>query len=68
MFTVRDTKSPTITLSNDKPSIDQWGEFDPASCIHSVADPVDGELARVDMAPTAEPGKKSGVEQFYDAG
>ena len=67
-FTVRDTKAPTISLSNNKPSIDQWGEFNPASCIQSVADSVDGDLSFIDTAPAVEGNKEAGLEQFYETG
>jgi hypothetical protein len=66
-FTVRDTKAPTISLSNGSPSIEQGQEFNPASAISSVADPVEGELARVTEEPQSE-GTIAGLEEFYPAG
>lgn len=66
-FTVRDTKGPTIDFSDSNPSIDKGGSFDPQSCISSVADPIDGDLQRVDAEPEPK-GSKVGYEQFYDSG
>lgn len=66
-FTVRDTKAPTINLSNSSLSIDQYADFDPAGSIASVSDVVDGALARVDAEPVAR-GASPGNEVFYDAG
>lgn len=67
-FTVRDTKKPVITLSDDNPKIDQGADFDPASAIKSVDDPIDGALGRVDAAPTPDDKLTPGLNLFYDAG
>ena len=66
-FTVRDTKAPTIELSNPKPSIDRGGEFNASSSISKVSDPVDGDLPKVDSEPDSQ-SKKTGLEQFYGTG
>lgn len=66
-FTVRDTKAPAIKLSNDNPSIDVGGSYNPQDAISSVADEVDGELAFVETTPESK-GKNAGVEVFYDQG
>lgn len=67
-FTVRDTKSPVITLTESNPSIDKGGKFDPAAFIKSVEDPVDGALNKVDSAPKYKGKRTVGLEQFYDKG
>ena len=67
-FTVRDTKKPVITLSDENPRIDQGTDFDPVSAIKSVDDPVDGSLDRTDAAPNSDDSLTPGLELFYDAG
>ena len=67
LFTVRDTKSPEITLGKEKVEIDQGGSFDPASNIASVEDPVDGALSASSEnlgATEDDPGNR----KYYDAG
>lgn len=66
-FMVRDTKAPTVKLSNDNPSIEQGGSYNLQDAILSIADEIDGELALVEAAPEAK-GKNAGAEVFYDQG
>ena len=66
-FTVRDTKSPEITLGEEKIEIDQGTSFDPASNITSVEDPVDGALSASseNLGATED---DPGYQKYYDAG
>lgn len=43
---VKDTKAPEIKLKKDKLEITEGDQFDPASNIESVKDPIDGEIKR----------------------
>lgn len=66
-FTVRDTKAPSISLSNTELSFEQGGTCNPREAISSVSDEVDGELPYVETAPESK-GTQIGIEQFYDQG
>ncbi|WP_108773989.1 transglutaminase domain-containing protein [Lactimicrobium massiliense] len=62
IITVKDTQLPVITMSSESVSIEKDQDFDPASLISSVKDPVDGDLIKVDT----EPAKNE--KGFYDSG
>ena len=51
-FEVRDTKPPVITLASNEVVVDYGASFDPYKNVKSVADEVDGGLARVDKEPS----------------
>ncbi len=46
--TVKDTRKPEIKLKKDKVEITESDQFDPASNIESVKDPVDGDIKKSD--------------------
>ena len=50
-FTVRDTKSPVISLNNTACTVERGTAFDPYANVRSVTDEVDGALVRVDAEP-----------------
>jgi len=50
-FTIRDTKKPTIALTDTAPSLTQGDSFDVVANIELVADPVDGALEQVEAEP-----------------
>ena len=66
-FEVRDTKKPKIKLGKESVTIEVGASYDPLDNVKSVADPVDGDLKKVDTPPEAK-GSKAGEEQFYDVG
>lgn len=66
-FEVCDTKKPKIKLGKESVTIEVGASYDPLDNVKSVADPVDGDLKKVDTPPEAK-GSKAGEEQFYDVG
>lgn len=66
-YTVKDTKSPSITLVEENPTITEGDSFDPYGYVSSVTDPVDGELERVDAKPENNGGGWYTIEGDYDA-
>ena len=67
-FKVRDTKGPAVKLKADEVSIVVGDAFDPYGNVESVADPVDGELARVDSEPAENGEGWYTVTGDFDAG
>ena len=66
-FEVRDTKKPKIELDKESVTIELGASYDPLTNVKSVADPVDGDLKKVDAPPETK-GAKAGEEQFYGTG
>ncbi len=66
-FEVCDTKKPKIELDKESVTIELGATYDPLTNVKSVADPVDGDLKKIDTPPEAK-GSKPGEQRFYDAG
>lgn len=67
-FTVEDKQAPVVNLTGDSVTLENGKDFDPASVIAAVNDPVDGDLEKVDAEPEKVKKSEKDTGPVYEKG